>query len=46
MDEGLMDRNIYDLFQTKVRDFTLMKDPSFRWCAHVSMIWRIKVVAA
>ena len=26
----------YQLFQKKAMEFALLKDPSFRWCAHVS----------
>ncbi|KAL8619465.1 hypothetical protein ACOMHN_011816 [Nucella lapillus] len=29
-----VDREVYDLFETKVRDWHLQKDPNFRWCAH------------
>lgn len=32
-----VDKEVYDLFETKVRDWHLQKDPHFRWCAHVSV---------
>ena len=31
-----MDKETHDLFQRKLRDRTLMKEPNFRWCSHVS----------
>ena len=27
----------YQLFQKKATEFSLLKDPNFRWCAHVSV---------
>lgn len=27
---------VYQLFQKKATEFSLLKDPTFRWCAHVS----------
>ncbi|XP_074616900.1 E3 ubiquitin-protein ligase RNF31-like isoform X2 [Acropora palmata] len=33
---GLVDQETHDLFQRKLRDRTLMKEPSFRWCSHCS----------
>ena len=33
---GIVDRETHDLFQRKLRDRTLMKEPNFRWCSHVS----------
>lgn len=39
MDElikNLLDVETYNLFQRKVRDRSLMKDPSFRWCINCS----------
>ena len=27
----------YQLFQKKATEFSLLKDPNFRWCAHVSI---------
>ena len=35
---------MYDLFETKVRDWHLQKDPNFRWCAHVSQLSAFYVV--
>ena len=31
-----MDEEVHDLFQRKLRDRVLMKDPNFRWCHKVS----------
>ena len=28
----------YQLFQKKATEFSLLKDPTFRWCAHVSFM--------
>lgn len=39
MDElikNLLDKETYNLFQRKLRDRSLMKDPSFRWCVNCS----------
>lgn len=33
---GIVDRETHDLFQRKLRDRTLMKEPNFRWCSHCS----------
>lgn len=33
---GLVDQETHDLFQRKLRDRTLMKEPNFRWCSHCS----------
>ncbi|XP_059093166.1 uncharacterized protein LOC131888343 isoform X2 [Tigriopus californicus] len=30
--KGLLDEEVHDLFQRKLRDRTLMKDPNFKWC--------------
>ena len=35
---GLVDSETHDLFQEKLRDRTLRKEPNFRWCAHVSTL--------
>ena len=35
---GLVDKETHDLFQRKLRDRTLMKEPNFRWCSHVSFV--------
>ena len=32
----IVDQDVYDLFQRKIRDRTLMKDPNFKWCYKVS----------
>ncbi|EDO46475.1 predicted protein, partial [Nematostella vectensis] len=32
----LVDNPTHDLFQRKLRDRTLMKEPNFRWCSHCS----------
>lgn len=29
-----VDREVFELFDTKVRDWRLQKEPNFRWCAH------------
>lgn len=34
--KGLVDNEVYDLFQQKLRDRALMKDPNFRWCSQCS----------
>lgn len=31
----ILERDVYDLFQRKLRDRTLIKDPNFRWCHKV-----------
>lgn len=36
MIRGLVDQGTHDLFQQKLRDRTLMKEPNFRWCSHCS----------
>ena len=33
--DRLMSRDVIDLYDTKLRDWHLQKDPNFRWCAHV-----------
>eukprot|EP00794_Sanderia_malayensis_P018723 gene18723-20612_t len=33
-DKGLLDVNIKEMFEEKLRDFNLKNDPNFRWCAH------------
>ncbi|XP_064611767.1 E3 ubiquitin-protein ligase lubel-like [Liolophura sinensis] len=30
----LVSREVREMFQTKLRDWRLMQDPNFRWCAH------------
>lgn len=34
--KSLVDKDVYDLFQQKLRDRALMKDPNFRWCSQCS----------
>jgi E3 ubiquitin-protein ligase RNF31 len=34
--KGLLDEDIHGLFQRKVRDRVLMKDPNFKWCPSCS----------
>lgn len=29
--------DIREIYETKLRDWHLQKDPNFRWCAHVSI---------
>ena len=31
----LVDKDVHDLFQRKIRDWTLSKDPNFKWCQKV-----------
>ena len=31
----IVDQDVHDLFQRKIRDRTLMKDPNFKWCYKV-----------
>lgn len=31
----LIEQDVHDLFQRKLRDRTLMKDPNFKWCYKV-----------
>lgn len=31
--------DIKEIYETKLRDWHLQKDPNFRWCAHVSMTY-------
>ena len=35
---GILDEDVHDLFQRKLRDRTLMKDPNFKWCYKVNII--------
>jgi len=30
-----LSKNIQDMFEEKLRDFSVKDDPNFRWCAHV-----------
>ena len=34
----LVEQDVHDLFQRKLRDRTLMKDPNFKWCYKVSEV--------
>ena len=34
---GILEEEVHDLFQRKLRDRTLMKDPNFKWCYKVSL---------
>ena len=36
--KDILDKDTHDLFQRKLRDRTLMKDPNFKWCYKVSML--------
>jgi len=33
--KDLVPGDVFELFQMKLRDWNLMMDPLFRWCAHV-----------
>ena len=35
--QDIMEKDVHDLFQRKLRDRTLMKDPNFKWCYKVSL---------
>ena len=35
----LVDDEIKDLFETKLRDWHLQKEVNFRWCAHVCILF-------
>ena len=35
--KDILDKDTHDLFQRKLRDRTLMKDPNFKWCYKVSI---------
>ncbi|KAL3282322.1 hypothetical protein HHI36_005509 [Cryptolaemus montrouzieri] len=34
--KGILDIQVHELFQQKLRDRTLMQDPNFKWCAQCS----------
>ena len=36
--KDILDKDTHDLFQRKLRDRTLMKDPNFKWCYKVRLI--------
>lgn len=33
--KGILEPQVHELFQSKLRDRTLMQDPNFKWCAQV-----------
>ena len=37
----IVDQDVHDLFQRKIRDRTLMKDPNFKWCYKVSQLMNV-----
>ena len=37
----IVDQDVHDLFQRKIRDRTLMKDPNFKWCYKVSQLMTV-----
>lgn len=34
--KNILDAEVHELFQRKLRDKTLIKDPHFKWCVHCS----------
>ena len=36
--KDILDKDTHDLFQRKLRDRTLMKDPNFKWCYKVGLL--------
>ncbi|XP_058121547.1 E3 ubiquitin-protein ligase lubel [Anopheles ziemanni] len=34
--KSIVDEEVHDLFQRKIRDRTLTQDPNFKWCVHCS----------
>ena len=36
--KDILDKDTHDLFQRKLRDRTLMKDPNFKWCYKVRLM--------
>lgn len=34
--KNILDEQVHELFQRKLRDRTLMQDPNFKWCVEVS----------
>lgn len=34
--KSILDTEVHELFQRKLRDRTLMQDPNFKWCVKVS----------
>lgn len=41
---NILEDKVYDLFQRKLRDEVLTKDPNFHWCSQVYNINRIVIV--
>ena len=39
--KDILDKDTHDLFQRKLRDRTLMKDPNFKWCYKVENIIQV-----
>ena len=39
--KDILDKDTHDLFQRKLRDRTLMKDPNFKWCYKVSDLSKV-----
>lgn len=35
--KSILEPNVHELFQRKLRDRTLMQDPNFKWCIEVSI---------
>ena len=40
----LIEQDVHDLFQRKLRDRTLMKDPNFKWCYKVIFFREISLI--
>lgn len=36
--KGILENEVHELFQRKLRDRTLMQDPNFKWCVQVSTL--------
>lgn len=34
--KNILDVDVHDLFQRKIRDRTLLRDPNFKWCVQVT----------
>lgn len=34
--KNILDEEVHELFQRKLRDRTLVQDPNFKWCVHCS----------
>lgn len=39
--KGIVEPHVHDVFQSKLRDRTLMQDPNFKWCTKVQNVNRI-----